>query len=118
MPITLAGWLCLDRYLATGHLPRAAILGKIRLGTFIAGFPVQHMFTKPYKHRSKPMRRLFLALCLLLLPAALSAANPEQVSYPSGDQTVHALLYLPSGKGPHPAVVVIHEWWGLNDQIK
>ena len=64
------------------------------------------------------MRRLFLALCLLLFPAALSAANPEQVSYPSGDQTVHALLYLPSGKGPHPAVVVIHEWWGLNDQIK
>lgn len=64
------------------------------------------------------MRRFLLTLCLLLCPVVLSAANPEQVSYSSGDQTVHALLYLPSGKAPHPAVVIIHEWWGLNDQIK
>jgi carboxymethylenebutenolidase len=27
-------------------------------------------------------------------------------------------LSLPAGKGPFPAVVVIHEWWGLNDHIK
>ena len=28
------------------------------------------------------------------------------------------LLYLPQGAGPHPALIVIHEWWGLNDWIK
>lgn len=27
-------------------------------------------------------------------------------------------LSLPEGEGPHPGVVVIHEWWGLNDNIK
>jgi carboxymethylenebutenolidase len=28
------------------------------------------------------------------------------------------MLYTPSGKGPFPALVVIHEWWGLNDWAK
>lgn len=30
----------------------------------------------------------------------------------------HAYLALPKGKGPHPGVVVIHEWWGLNVHVK
>jgi carboxymethylenebutenolidase len=50
------------------------------------------------------------------MPASLMAQ--QQVSFPSGDATVHGLLYLPQGAGPHPALVVIHEWWGLNDWIK
>jgi carboxymethylenebutenolidase len=29
-----------------------------------------------------------------------------------------AYLSLPAGKGPFPAIVVIHEWWGLNGNIK
>ncbi len=29
-----------------------------------------------------------------------------------------AYLSLPAGKPPFPAVIVIHEWWGLNDHIK
>lgn len=50
-----------------------------------------------------------------------SHANPaktETVSYKSGDETVSGFLALPDGRGKHPALVVIHEWWGLNDQIK
>ncbi|MGE5183654.1 MAG: dienelactone hydrolase family protein [Acidobacteriota bacterium] len=27
-------------------------------------------------------------------------------------------LALPKGEGRHPAVVVVQEWWGVNDQIK
>ena len=27
-------------------------------------------------------------------------------------------LAVPQGKGPFPALIVIHEWWGLNDQIR
>jgi carboxymethylenebutenolidase len=27
-------------------------------------------------------------------------------------------LALPRGEGPHPALILIHEWWGLNDDIK
>src|SRR3569623_2278277 len=29
-----------------------------------------------------------------------------------------AYLSLPPGPGPHPGIVVIHEWWGLNGNIE
>src|SRR5262249_13184581 len=32
--------------------------------------------------------------------------------------TVQGVLYTPSGKGPFPAIIVVHEWWGLNDWVK
>jgi carboxymethylenebutenolidase len=31
---------------------------------------------------------------------------------------IEGAVELPAGEGKAPAVVVIHEWWGLNDQIK
>jgi len=46
------------------------------------------------------------------------AATPKNVSYKSGDETVQAILYTPQGKGPFPGIIVIHEWWGLNDWVK
>jgi carboxymethylenebutenolidase len=46
------------------------------------------------------------------------AAESRNVSYKSGDETVNAVMYTPQGKGPFPALVVIHEWWGLNDWVK
>jgi carboxymethylenebutenolidase len=55
---------------------------------------------------------------LLLLPLSAVAAESHEVSYQSGAETVHALLYTPAGEGPFPALVMIHEWWGLNDWIK
>ena len=51
-----------------------------------------------------------------LLPAV--AQNTQTVSYKSGDETVNGYLALPSGGGKHPAMIVIHEWWGLNDWVK
>ena len=46
------------------------------------------------------------------------AAGLEPVSATlSGGQTVKAALALPSVQ-PAPAVLLVHEWWGLNDQIK
>ena len=63
--------------------------------------------------------RLLLLLGLICLFAMTSvAAESRAVSYKSGDETVNAVLYLPQGKGPFPALVVIHEWWGLNDWVK
>jgi carboxymethylenebutenolidase len=60
---------------------------------------------------------LALVLALILSTAAF-AANPKDVSYKSGDETVKGVLYTPPGKGPFPAIIVIHEWWGLNDWVK
>lgn len=59
-----------------------------------------------------------LAVLLLLLSAPSFAATAKNVSYKSGDETVQAIVYTPEGKGPFPALIVIHEWWGLNDWVK
>ena len=40
----------------------------------------------------------------------------ETVSYRSGDATVTGYLALPDSAGPHPAIVVIHEWWSMMDR--
>jgi len=42
----------------------------------------------------------------------------QLVQYPSEGLTVRAYLVGPSGKGPRPAIIVVQEWWGLNDHIK
>jgi carboxymethylenebutenolidase len=54
------------------------------------------------------------------VPAALSGPvlRPGDVTFPSGSEQVVAYLAKPKGQGPFPALVVIHEWWGLNDQIR
>ena len=57
-------------------------------------------------------------LLTLLLSATAFAANGKTVSYKSGDETVHGVLYTPRGKGPFPALVVIHEYWGLVPWVK
>jgi carboxymethylenebutenolidase len=63
------------------------------------------------------MKTLFLPLILLLAVSDL-AADSKSVTYKSGDDSVTGTLYTPAGKGPFPALIVIHEWWGLNDWVK
>jgi carboxymethylenebutenolidase len=31
--------------------------------------------------------------------------------------TLNGYLAMPEGEGPHPAVLLIHEWWGINEGI-
>ncbi|MGH9444162.1 MAG: dienelactone hydrolase family protein [Terriglobia bacterium] len=51
--------------------------------------------------------------------AALPAAvKTEPVKYRSGAKTVEGFLALPGSAGKHPALVVIHEWWGLTPWVK
>jgi carboxymethylenebutenolidase len=58
-----------------------------------------------------------LVLCSVLFLRA-AAVKTETVSYKSGTDTVSGYLALPEGAGKHPAIVVIHEWWGVNDWVK
>src|SRR5271169_4312134 len=64
------------------------------------------------------MKLALLALLTIVFAAVSFAADGKPVSYPSGSETVNGILYTPQGKGPFPALVVIHEWWGLNDWVK
>ena len=72
----------------------------------------------------------FLSALLVLLLAAYAqaaaavAATPattpagETVHFPSQGESVRGILYKPAGAGPFPAIVVIHEWWGLTDWVQ
>ena len=64
------------------------------------------------------MKKILFLLATVAFTASAFAAESKTVSYKSGDETVQAVLYMPSGKGPFPGVIVIHEWWGLNDWVK
>ena len=57
-------------------------------------------------------------ITVTLLTVSAFAAEGKSVSYKSGSETVQAMLYTPSGPGPFPGIIVIHEWWGLNDWVK
>jgi carboxymethylenebutenolidase len=64
------------------------------------------------------MKRWLLVALAVLALASPGLAGEQTVSFKSGDETVTGFLVTPEGKGPFPAVIVIHEWWGLNDWVK
>jgi len=70
-------------------------------------------------------------LCALLLgagpaPVALASspraapgvADTARVHLGPAEQGSDAFVAWPSGSGPAPALVILHEWWGLNGQIR
>jgi carboxymethylenebutenolidase len=60
------------------------------------------------------------AAALFLCAGAKAVEKPktETVQFKSGDQTLSGFLALPDQSGKHPAIMVIHESWGLNDWVK
>lgn len=59
--------------------------------------------------------------CTAQTGAAPAAGSPSPAPVPGPvayHGTVQGHLATPTVAGPHPAVVMIHEWWGLNEHIK
>ena len=71
---------------------------------------------------TRPIRlQACVLFAALVVPAAVSAEPIQEgklVSYKVRDEQVQAYLVRPQRTAALPGVVVIHEWWGLNDQIK
>jgi carboxymethylenebutenolidase len=67
--------------------------------------------------RRSPTSRAALFLLATFALAAPARAG-ETVAYSRGDEKLSGYLALPAGDGPFPGLVVIHEWWGLDDQTK
>jgi carboxymethylenebutenolidase len=76
----------------------------------------------------EPSRRQILQGLAATTPLAAILSDPELARavasaledvnlQTAGGKRVHASMALPAD-APAPAVLLIHEWWGLNDQIK
>jgi carboxymethylenebutenolidase len=80
------------------ELARRQVLTSLALST-VAGLPLAAILADPRLARA-------------------AAAGLEEVSITTaGGHPVTAALAVPA-RTPAPAIVLVHEWWGLNDQIK
>lgn len=66
------------------------------------------------------MKRLALAFVLLCLAGAAGAeVQIQPVTYQEGDTTLKGwIAFDDAAPGKLPGVIVVHEWWGLNDYTK
>jgi len=60
-----------------------------------------------------------LGLLALVLSAARAEVRTETVQYRDGDVELQGYLVWDDAlKGKRPGVIVVHEWWGLNDYAR
>jgi dienelactone hydrolase len=58
-------------------------------------------------------------VCAVLASPALAAVQTKAIEYKDGDVTLEGYLAWDDAQtGPRPGVLVVHEWWGLNDYPK
>ena len=61
---------------------------------------------------------ILVAISCVSLEEPVKTPPTKNVEYQSGDGTdIGGYLARPEGKGPFPAVLMIHEWWGLNQDV-
>jgi carboxymethylenebutenolidase len=64
------------------------------------------------------MKKTWAFALVALLAATVAPAAEQMVTFKSGGEQASGLLVTPQGQGPFPALIVIQEWWGLNDWVK
>ena len=71
-------------------------------------------------NRSVKLLSALVAFGLIAAALAVRAQAPktQTVQFPSGKETASGFLAVPDKPGIYPGLIVIHEWWGLNDWVK
>jgi carboxymethylenebutenolidase len=64
------------------------------------------------------MKRLILVIALAAFSLGPAPARAGMITFTEGTTRVTGYLALPQGEGTHPAMIAVHEWWGLNDWVK
>src|SRR5512132_840181 len=65
--------------------------------------------------------RIPVVMMFLVLRTGIATAEVklDRVEYKAGDTELKGwIAYDDDAKGKRPGVVVVHEWWGLNDYMK
>src|SRR5271154_794247 len=71
------------------------------------------------KHKYRILSAILLTgLFATIVNVRAAGPKTETVKFPSGKETIEGYLAVPEKPGRYPAVIVIHEWWGLNDWVK
>src|SRR5881296_816822 len=65
-------------------------------------------------------RAVLVSAASLAMAAVSASAAPagKMITFRSGTEMASGYLALPSAPGRKPAVIVIQEWWGLDDFVK
>lgn len=64
-------------------------------------------------------RSLYFIGLMLVAAAAQAAVQGKEVSYEAdGTKLKGYVAYDDAVKGKRPGVLVVHEWWGLNDYAR
>jgi carboxymethylenebutenolidase len=64
------------------------------------------------------LRKIISILFLLSFLTIINAQNSKEVSFMGDQDTVLGYLSLPKGEGEHPALILVHEWWGITQWMK
>ena len=60
-----------------------------------------------------------MAACLFLPAVAQAAVKTKEIEYKQGNTPLQGFMaWDDSAKGKRPGVLVIHEWWGLNEHAR
>jgi carboxymethylenebutenolidase len=71
-------------------------------------------------NRSVKLISALAAFGLIAAALAVRAQTPktQTVEFLSGKETIGGFLAVPDKPGLYPGIIVVHEWWGLNDWVK
>ena len=71
-------------------------------------------------NRSLKLVSAMLAFGLIAAVQVVRAQTPktQTVEFPSGKEKASGFLVVPDKPGPYSALIVVHEWWGLNDWVR